>query len=55
MSLVISNTFIQTIPVRVAGMALGYCTYERFAQIVNAKSPTVLTNFYPVWDFLLVL
>lgn len=47
MNLVISNAFIQTIPVRVAGMALGYCTYERFAQIVNAKSPTAHTNYLP--------
>jgi len=47
MSLAISNTFIQTIPIRVAGMALGYCAYERFAQIVNAKSPTVPTSYLP--------
>lgn len=47
MSLAISNTFIQTIPVRVAGMALGYCVYERFAQIVNAKSPIIPTSYLP--------
>lgn len=47
MSLAISNAFIQTVPIRVAGMALGYCAYERFAQIVNAKSPTVPTNYLP--------
>lgn len=47
MSLAISHTFIQTIPVRVAGMALGYCAYERFAQIVNIKSPAMPTNYLP--------
>ncbi|MEK7339856.1 MAG: AAA family ATPase [Verrucomicrobiota bacterium] len=47
MSLAISNAFIQTIPTRIAGMALSYCAYERFAQIVNAKSPTAPTNYLP--------
>jgi DNA replication protein DnaC len=47
MSLAISNAFIQTVPIRVAGMALGYCAYERFAQIINAKSPTVPINYLP--------
>ncbi|HEV3270181.1 MAG TPA: AAA family ATPase [Candidatus Rhabdochlamydia sp.] len=37
--------FIRTIPTRVAGMALGYCAYEKFAQIINAKSPNVPTNY----------
>jgi SpoVK/Ycf46/Vps4 family AAA+-type ATPase len=45
MGLAASSTFIQTIPVRVAGMALGYCAYERFAQIVNAKSSIIPTNY----------
>ena len=47
MGLAISNAFMHTVPIRVAGMALGYCAYERFAQIVNAKSPTVRTNYLP--------
>ncbi|PWU16256.1 MAG: hypothetical protein C5B45_00845 [Chlamydiae bacterium] len=47
MSLAISNTFIQTVPIRVTGMALGYCAYERFAQIVHAKSPNIGTNYLP--------
>ncbi|VHO03459.1 AAA family ATPase [Candidatus Rhabdochlamydia sp. T3358] len=47
MSLAISNAFIQTIPIRVVGMALGYCAYERFSQVVNAKSSTVPTNYLP--------
>ncbi|MDQ5955885.1 MAG: AAA family ATPase [Candidatus Rhabdochlamydia sp.] len=47
MSLAISNAFIQTTPIRVVGMALGYCAYERFAQIINAKSSVVHTNYLP--------
>ncbi|MDR2539324.1 MAG: AAA family ATPase [Chlamydiales bacterium] len=47
MSLVISNAFIQTIPVRAIGMALGYCAYERAAQIINTRSPTVPTKYLP--------